>query len=147
MKRNPESCRPALHWPGGKSELLKYLLPIVGGTPHDLYCEPFAGGLAVLCAKKRSRYEIVNDLDGDVVNFYRIVKYHCEAFLSECEMVPNSRELGFDHLAIGFFLFLAPRHNRRKVNFLPFNVFLAQLGIIQQPLRDLVRAPLTQPPS
>jgi len=89
---NPEACRPALHWPGGKLEMLKHLLPLIDGTAHELYCEPFAGGLAVFCAKRRVTHEIINDINSDVVTFYRVVKHHREAFLDELDLVPNSHE-------------------------------------------------------
>ncbi len=81
--------KPAVSWPGGKSRLLKHLLPLI--PPHECYVEPFAGGLAVLLAKKRSPMEVVNDLDGDLVTFYRCVRFHTEALLTELEFVLNSR--------------------------------------------------------
>jgi site-specific DNA-adenine methylase len=42
--------------------MLKKILPLI--TPHVCYCEPFAGGLAVLMAKERSQVEVVNDING-----------------------------------------------------------------------------------
>lgn len=83
--------RPAITRPGGKSRLLAHLLPRIPAD-HVCYCEPFAGGLAVLLAKPRSRLEVVNDLDGDLVRFYRCVRFHPEALLTELEFVLNSRE-------------------------------------------------------
>lgn len=82
--------KPALHWPGGKSRLLKYLLPHI--LPHTCYCEPFGGGLAVFLAKPRSHHEIINDANGDLVNFYRCVRFHRDPLLSELEFVLTSRE-------------------------------------------------------
>ena len=77
-------------WPGGKSRLLKHLLPLI--PPHRTYVEPFAGGLAVLLAKERSSLEVLNDLNGDLVNFYRCVRYHHDVLLTELEFILNSRE-------------------------------------------------------
>lgn len=54
--------------------------------------EPFAGGLAVLLAKPRSKIEVLNDLDGDLVTFYRCVRFHAEPLLTELEFVLNSRQ-------------------------------------------------------
>lgn len=54
--------------------------------------EPFAGGLAVLLAKPRSQHEILNDINGDLVNFYRCVRFHSEVLLTELEFVLNSRQ-------------------------------------------------------
>lgn len=53
--------------------------------------EPFAGGLAVLLAKERSNIEVLNDLDGDLVTFYRCVRFHTDPLLTELEFVLNSR--------------------------------------------------------
>jgi len=60
--------------------------------PHDCYVEPFAGGLAVLLAKERSKLEVLNDINGDLVNFYRCVRFHSDVLLTELEFVLNSRE-------------------------------------------------------
>ncbi len=86
---------PVLSWPGGKSRLLGSILPLI--SKHHCYVEPFAGGLAVLLAKPRSNLEVVNDVNGDLVSFYRCVRYHCDALLTELEFVLNSREefIGF----------------------------------------------------
>ncbi len=78
---------------GGKSRLLDRLLPhLPAKADHDCYCEPFAGGLAVLLAKERSKMEILNDLDGDLVTFYRCVRFHSEPLCAELEFVLNSRQ-------------------------------------------------------
>jgi len=82
--------KPAVTWPGGKSRLLKYILPHV--PDHTCYVEPFAGGLAVLLAKPRSRFEVLNDINGDLVTFYRCVRFHPETLLTELEFVLNSRQ-------------------------------------------------------
>jgi len=93
MKR----IRPILRWPGGKSRLLKKILPLL--PPHTCYCEPFAGGLAVLLAKERSPVEVVNDLNGDLVHLYRNVQYHLPALLQETEWILNSRKNLYDFVA------------------------------------------------
>ena len=82
--------RPALSWPGGKTRLLKWILPHI--PKHVCYCEPFAGGLAVLLAKPRSQMEVVNDINGDLVTFYRCVRFHQDPLLVELEFVLNSRQ-------------------------------------------------------
>ncbi|MES2572137.1 MAG: DNA adenine methylase, partial [Verrucomicrobiota bacterium] len=60
--------------------------------PHRCYVEPFAGGLAVLLAKERSSIEVLNDINGDLVNFYRCVRFHSDVLLTELEFVLNSRQ-------------------------------------------------------
>src|ERR1043166_5274062 len=86
--------RPAISWPGGKTRLLKYLLPLI--PKHVCYCEPFAGGLAVLLAKPRSQVEVINDINGELVTFYRCVRFHPDVLLTELEFVLNSREEFYD---------------------------------------------------
>jgi len=82
--------KPAVHWAGAKSRLLKHLLPLI--PEHACYAEPFSGGLAVLLAKPRSAVEVINDVDGDLVRFYRCVRFHVETLLTELEFVLNARE-------------------------------------------------------
>jgi len=86
----PFRTRPAVRWPGGKTCLLDSLLPLI--PKHEAYVESFAGGLAVLLAKPRSKVEVVNDVESDLVTFYRCVRFHSEVLLTEMEFVLNSRE-------------------------------------------------------
>lgn len=58
-------AKPILRWPGGKSRLLSNILPLI--PEHICYAEPFAGGLAVLLAKPRSKVEVTNDANGTFV--------------------------------------------------------------------------------
>jgi DNA adenine methylase len=90
MSEKQKRVKPILRWPGGKSRHLPVILPLI--TPHLCYVEPFAGGLAVLLAKERSRTEVVNDTNGTLVALYRNAQWHCEALLKELEFVLNSRQ-------------------------------------------------------
>ncbi len=90
MSESDVKAKPVVPWPGGKARLLKFLMPLV--PKHICYCEVFGGGLAMLLAKERSPLEVVNDIHGDLVRFYRVVKYHLETLLQELEYVTNSRE-------------------------------------------------------
>jgi DNA adenine methylase len=72
-----------LNWVGGKRLLRKTIAPLI---PTDIksYVEPFGGGGWVLFYKPRwADLEIYNDLDGRLVNLFRIVKYHPEALKEE----------------------------------------------------------------
>ncbi|MDB6108260.1 MAG: methyltransferase [Pedosphaera sp.] len=88
---NPERVKPIVRWPGGKSRMLKHLLPLI--PPHVCYCEPFAGGLAMLLAKPRSPVEVVNDINGDLIALYLNVQKHLPEVLRQIEMVVSSRQL------------------------------------------------------
>jgi DNA adenine methylase len=87
----PQKVKPVLRWPGGKTRLLKHLLPLI--PPHECYCEPFAGGLALLLAKERSPVEVVNDLNGDLVALYRCIQYHLPELLRELSFLISSRQI------------------------------------------------------
>ena len=67
-------------WPGGKRNLKKTLLGLI--PEHDVYVEVFAGSAKLLFAKPVSRCEVMNDLNGDVTNFFRVAK-HRPAALAE----------------------------------------------------------------
>lgn len=57
---------------GGKQRLVPEILPLI--PKHTQYVEPFCGGAAVFWAKKVSAHEVINDLDGRVVTFYRVLQ-------------------------------------------------------------------------
>ena len=76
--------------------MLKYLLPLI--PSHKTYIELFAGGLALLLAKEPSEVEIINDFNGELISFYRVLKYHKNEFLKEIALVPNSREYFFQYM-------------------------------------------------
>ena len=80
---------PVVSWPGGKRRLLSHILPLF--PEHTSYVEPFGGGLAVLLAKTPSTVEVVNDLDEQLVTFYRVVQHHPQALLDELTWLPRSR--------------------------------------------------------
>lgn len=90
MCNSVTKVRPAVSWPGGKSKLIKYIAPLI--PEHQCYCEPFAGGLAVLLSKKKSPVEVINDLNSELINFYRCVRFHSEALELELHFILNSRE-------------------------------------------------------
>lgn len=64
---------------GGKRNLAKQIIALF--PEHTTYVEAFAGGAQVLFAKEPSKVEVLNDLDGEIVNFFRIVREHYEELL------------------------------------------------------------------
>jgi len=88
--------KPVLRWPGGKRRHLKNILPLI--KPHTCYVEPFAGGLAVLLAKERSKVEVVNDANRDLISLYRCAQFHLEALLVEMEWQLTARANFMDRL-------------------------------------------------
>ena len=87
-----------INWVGGKRLLRKTIAPLI---PKDIksYIEPFGGGGWVLFYKNRwADLEIYNDLDGRLVNLFRIVKYHPNAFKEEYKYLLGSRDMFFQFL-------------------------------------------------
>jgi len=80
----------AFGWYGGKYNHLDWLLPLLPETTH--YCEPFGGSAAVLINQKPSPIETYNDLDGEVANFFRVLRNDKEALIEAIGLTPFSRE-------------------------------------------------------
>jgi DNA adenine methylase len=77
-------------WYGGKFSHLSWLLPLLPKCHH--YCEPFAGSAAVLLNRAPSPVETYNDLDGEVVNFFRVLRDEKEKLVEAIGLTPFSRE-------------------------------------------------------
>ena len=59
---------------------------------RQIYLEPFAGALSILLNRKRSYFECANDLDGNVVNFFRCLRDNGDELLEKLRLTPISRE-------------------------------------------------------
>jgi DNA adenine methylase len=68
-----------LSYIGGKNRLAKQIIEIF--PKHTTYVEAFAGGAQVFFQKEPSKVEVLNDLDGEIVNFYRVSQSHHEELL------------------------------------------------------------------
>lgn len=64
--------KPPISYYGGKQRMARHIIGLI--PPHTAYVEPFAGGGAVFFAKPPSKIEVLNDLNGNLVNFYRVLK-------------------------------------------------------------------------
>jgi DNA adenine methylase len=80
----------AFGWYGGKYSHLSWLLPLLPPAHH--YCEPFGGSAAVLLNREPSMVETYNDIDGDVVTFFRVLRDQKEALVEAIGLTPFSRE-------------------------------------------------------
>ena len=81
--------KPPFAYYGGKTTLAPKIASLL--PPHEHYVEPFAGSLAVLLAKKPSRAETVNDLDGDLMTFWRVLRDRPDELERVCALTPHSR--------------------------------------------------------
>ena len=82
---------PIIPWIGGKRRLVDLLLSRF--PAHECYCEVFAGGAAVFFARNPAPVEVINDVNGDLVNLYRVVTHHLEEFVRQSKWALSSRQV------------------------------------------------------
>lgn len=80
-----------IKYPGSKWSIAEWIISFF--PEHHSYVEPFFGSGAVLFNKPRSNIETINDLDGDVVNFFDWCRKDPERLAYEIHMTPYSREV------------------------------------------------------
>lgn len=86
------STRPIAGYIGGKRNLAKRLTAIIEKIDHDTYAEPFVGmGGVFLRRQRRPPAEVINDLSGDVSNFFRVLQVHYAHFLEMLRFQVTSR--------------------------------------------------------
>lgn len=79
-----------LSYVGGKRALAKRIIEMF--PRHTTYVEAFAGGAQVFFHKAPSKVEVLNDIDGEIVNFFRVCQSHHEELLRYLRFVVVSRE-------------------------------------------------------
>lgn len=82
---------PIISWIGGKRRLADRLIPQF--PPHTCYVEVFAGGAALYFMRSPADVEVVNDINGELVNLYRVVKNHLEEFVRQFKWALSSRDV------------------------------------------------------
>jgi DNA adenine methylase len=90
LSRPTRRRRIVFGWYGGKFNHLDWLLPLLPYT--HCYCEPFSGSAAVLLNRNPSPVETYNDIDGDVVNFFRMLRDRSVDLIRAIALTPFSRE-------------------------------------------------------
>ena len=76
-------------WVGGKSRLRKFIIPLI--PEHQCYVEPFGGAAWVLFGKSPSPIEVLNDIDEELINFFRVVKRQPEELIKSFDLELVSR--------------------------------------------------------
>jgi DNA adenine methylase len=76
---------------GGKQNMVKHLLELV--PAHTIYCEPFFGGGALFFAKEPAETEVINDINSEVITFFKVLKTHFSELQNEIQASLHSREL------------------------------------------------------
>lgn len=84
------SKRIAFGWYGGKFSHLDWLLPLLPEATH--FCDVFGGSASVLINRPPSPVETYNDIDGDLVNFFRVLRDDREALVRAIGLTPFARE-------------------------------------------------------
>lgn len=79
-----------LKYPGAKWRLSPWIIEHI--PPHESYLEPFFGSGAVFFNKKKARIETINDLDGEVVNFFRVCRERPEELAAALSLTPWARD-------------------------------------------------------
>lgn len=79
-----------LAWVGGKSKLARQIIDLM--PAHNCYCEVFGGAGWVMFKKTPSKIEVINDINSDLVNLYRVIKFHLEEFIKQFKYLLIARE-------------------------------------------------------
>lgn len=83
---------PIIPWIGGKRRLADRLLPLF--PPHDCYVELFCGGAALYFLRPvPAQCEVINDVNGELINLYRVVQHHLEEFVRQFKWAISSRQV------------------------------------------------------
>lgn len=83
-------ARPVIKYPGVKWRIADWIISFM--PPHKSYLEPFFGSGAVFFKKPPSRIETINDLDGEIVNLFRVIRERPEELERAVALTPYSRE-------------------------------------------------------
>jgi DNA adenine methylase len=86
----PDITRPILRYFGGKFMLAPWIISHM--PKHRVYVEPFGGGASVLLCKPKAWAEIYNDLDGEVVNVFRMLRDRPADLKRQLELTPWARD-------------------------------------------------------
>ena len=86
-----QSASPIVPWIGGKRRLAKHILPLF--PEHTCYVEPFCGAAALYFLKAPTKVEVLNDVNGELVNLYRVVRHHLEEFVRQFKWALTSRQI------------------------------------------------------
>ena len=81
---------PIIPWMGGKRRLADKLIPLF--PPHECYVEVFCGGAALYFLRPvPAQTEVINDINGELVNLYRVVQHHMVEFVQQFKWAISKR--------------------------------------------------------
>lgn len=123
---NIHGSKGLIPWVGGKSRLANTIIPLI--CEHECFCEVFAGGARILFRKEPSRAEVLNDINVELVNLYRVVSHHLDEFVRcfrwllvsrddfERFKAANPESLTDIHRAVRFFYLVKLAFGAKAVN-------------------------------
>lgn len=82
--------KAVLKYPGAKNRIADWICSYI--PQHEVYLEPFAGSLAVFFSKIPTRIETLNDMDGNIVNYFRVIRDKHEELISALKQTPYARD-------------------------------------------------------
>ena len=88
--KQSDSLPPILGWVGGKTKLADKIISMM--PPHKVYVEPFLGGGSVFFKKPLADVNVINDLDKDLMNFYKGVRDGSCEKIRECKLPKTIKE-------------------------------------------------------
>lgn len=88
---NQTTHHPIIPWIGGKRRPAKHILPLF--PAHSCYVEPFCGAAALYFMKEQAKVEVINDINGELVNLYRVIKHHLDEFCRQFRWALTSRQI------------------------------------------------------
>ena len=132
---------------GGKNRLAKQIIALL--PEHTTYVEPFAGGAQVFFHKEPSEVEVLNDMDFEIVNFFRVCQHHYEELVRYLNYCLISRRW-FDLLAAEQPASLTDIQRAGRFFYLQKNAFGGLIlkqhyhyGVVQRPNYNPKRIPET----
>jgi len=80
---------PPVRYYGSKWQIAQWIVQFF--PVHDCYVEPYCGGASVYFRKNPAFVDVLNDLNGDVVNFFKVLRTQTDEFIRQIELTPFSR--------------------------------------------------------
>lgn len=85
-----KNMKAVLKYPGAKNRIADWICSYI--PPHEVYLEPYAGSLAVFFNKVPCHIETINDIDGEIVNYFHVLRDYPEELQNLIRLTPYSRE-------------------------------------------------------
>ena len=81
-----------LQYFGGKNKMLKIIIPLLESQPHRIFADVYGGSAAVIANKRPVIGDYYNDLNGRLINFFRVARDNPADLISALELTPYSRQ-------------------------------------------------------